>query len=58
MKMNMKQVYKQWKHEKKQKKNGSSGIYKAGCHNGSYLLLIEKRKLKQFQISYEQFLLL
>ena len=32
--MHMKQVYKQWKN----KKNGSSGTYKGGYHNGSYLL--------------------
>ena len=34
--MHMKQVYKQWK----DKKNGSSGIYKAGYHNDSYLLML------------------
>ena len=32
----MKQVYKQWKN----KKNGISEIYKAGYHNGSYLLVL------------------
>ena len=43
----MKQLYKQWKNEKKQtkknknKKIGCSGIiYKAGYHNGSDFLLL------------------
>ena len=34
-------------------KKGSSGIYKTGYENGSYLLLLGKRKLQKFQISYE-----
>ena len=50
--MHMKQVYKQWKNEKKKKK-GSFEIYKAGYHDGSYLLLLGKRKLQRFQVSYE-----
>ena len=49
----MEQVYKQWKNENKNKKNGSSGIYRIGYHNVSYLLLFGKRKLQKFQISYE-----
>ena len=48
--MHMEQVYKQWKNEKKR---GSFEIYKAGYHDGSYLLLLGKRKLQSFQISYE-----
>ena len=52
--MHTEQVYKQWKNEKKkQKKRVSFEIYKAGYHNGSYLLLLGKRKLQSFQISYE-----
>ena len=57
--MHMEQVYNQWKNEKKKtKKRGSFEIYKAGYHDGSYLLLLGRRKLQSFQISYEQFLLL
>ena len=44
--------------KKKYKKSRSFEIYKAGYHDGSYLLLLGRRKLQSFQISYEQFLLL
>ena len=50
MKMHMEQVYKQWNNDKKL---GSSGIRKAGYHNGSYLLLLAYRKLQSCRISYE-----
>ena len=39
------------KETKKKQKRGSFEIYKAGYHDGSYLLLLEKRKLQSFQIS-------
>ena len=48
--MLMERLYKQWKNEKKRV---SSKRYKAGYNNGSYLLLLGKRKLQSFQISYE-----
>ena len=53
--MYMEQVYKQWKMEKKQ---STSGIYETKYHNGSYWLLLRKRKLQSFEISYRSLLLL
>ena len=38
------------KAKKQKKKRGSFEIYKAGYHDGSYLLLLGKRKLQSFQI--------
>ena len=49
--MHMEQVYKQWKNG--EKKHRSFEIYKAGYHDGSYLLLLGKIKLQISQISYE-----
>ena len=48
----MEQVYKQWK-KKKTPKSCYFEIYKAGYHDGCYLLLLGKRKLQSFQLSYE-----
>ena len=45
----MEQVYKQFKNGT----NSSSGIYMARFHDGSYLLLLGKRKLQNFKIPYE-----
>ena len=36
----------------KEKKRDSFEIYNAVYHDGSYLLLLGKRKLQNFQISY------
>ena len=35
------------------KKRDSFEIYRAEYHDGSYLLLLGKRKLQSFQISYQ-----
>ena len=40
------------------KKYSSSGIYKTRYQNDSYLLLLGKRKLQSFKISFEKFLLI
>ena len=49
--MHMEQIYRQWRNEGK--KPGGSGIYETSCHNDSYLLFLEKRKLESFEISSE-----
>ena len=40
------------------KKYSSSEIYKTRYQNDSYLLLLGKRKLQSFKISFEKFLLI
>ena len=46
-------MYKQWKNGK----NSSFRIYKARYQSGTYLLLLGNRKLQNFEISHEYFLL-
>ena len=48
----MEQVYEQRKNEKKTPVV-LEYIRQDGYHNGSYLLLLGKRKLQSFEISYE-----
>ena len=53
--MHMEQVYKQWKNQKKnkkQKKRGNFEIYKAGYYDSGYLLLLGKNDYS-FQVFYK-----
>ena len=42
----------------KSKIASSPEIYKTMCHNGSYLLLLEKKKLLSFEVSCKKFICL
>lgn len=57
IKMHMEQLCKKWKNEKMEI-HSSCGIYKTRYHKCIYLLLLGKRKLLGFEISYESLLLL